>query len=205
MNDTDIQNVADIDQPAELEGICLDWSLPKFIEGHNGSYCLRTAIATPEFWEIWKWNKGALTDAGISCSRQEGDEWKVKWWMDVSDLIIPGNDIHIPEDQSYTLGEVIDFVQQTLDKVRERSEHEKLQYSSTDVYWLLHDMLRYVNQNVPGMFVLGQIQKDTYRVKHMTEDFAKQRSDRKLKEEINQTAKYLEELTGRKPSWGEKE
>ena len=148
----------------------------------------------------------------------------MEWWIDVSNLgdvsdaadvtpvdvsdaadVTPVEDICIPEDKSYTLSEFIDAVQLVLDKVREKSQDHKLQYSSTDVYWLLHDMLRYVNQNVSGMFVLRQIQKDTYRVKYMAEDFAKQKSDRKLKAEINRTAKYLEELTGRKPSWGEKE
>ena len=207
MNNTDIRNVADIDQPVELEGVRLNWGPPEFVEDHNRSYYLRTAIPTSEFWEIWKRNKRALKAAGISCFCQEETQWEVQWSIEVSGLVsvIPGNDIYIPENESYTLSEVIDFVQQTLDKVKERSEHNELQYSSVDVYWLLYDMLRYVNQNVPGMFVLGQIQKDTYRVKYMVEDFAKQKSDRKLKAEVNRTAKYLEELTGRKPSWGKKE
>lgn len=113
--------------------------------------------------------------------------------------------IEIEEGRAYTLPEVIDFVKQTLDRVSEKSTQDPLCYSSVDVYWLLCDMLRYVNRNVPGEFILLQTEKDTYRVKYMVEDFAKQRSDRKLKAEINRTAKYLEELTGRKPSWGDKE
>ncbi len=206
MSDADIQNVADIDQPAELEGVRLNWGPPEFVETRNCSYYLRTAIATSEFWEVWKQNKAALKAAGISCDRQPEGQWEVKWWIDVSGLtsITPGNDICIPEDKSYTLGEVIDLVQQTLDKVKEQPQHSELQYSSVDVYWLLYDMLRYVNQNVSGLFVLGQIKKDTYRVKHMSEDFAKQRSSRKLKAEVNRTARYLEELTGRRPPWGDK-
>ena len=115
------------------------------------------------------------------------------------------NNIHIPEGKSYTLTEVIDAVKQTLDGVSERSAESKLRYSSTDVYWLLHDMLRYLNQNVPGEYILHQIKKDTYQVRHTAEDSAKQQSSRKLKAEVNRTAKYLEELTGRRPSWGEKE
>ena len=113
--------------------------------------------------------------------------------------------MHIAEDKTYTLSEVIDFVKQTLDRVSEKSTRDPQRYSSTDVYWLLHDMLRYVNRNIPGEFILLQTQKGTYRVTYSAEDSAKQKSDRKLKAEINRTAKYLEELTGRKPSWGEKE
>ena len=119
--------------------------------------------------------------------------------------VTPADDIHIPEDESYTLSEVIDLVQQTLDKVREQTQHNELQYSSRDVYFLLYDMLRYVSQNVSGVFVLRQIQKDTYQVKYMVEDFVQQRSGRKLKAEVNRTASYLEELTGRRPSWGKEE
>ena len=115
------------------------------------------------------------------------------------------NNIHVPEDKTYTLSEVIELVKQTLDRVNEKSTRNPLQYSSTDVYWLLHDMLVYVNRNIPGEFTLLQTQKGTYRVTYAAEDSAKQKSDRKLKAEVNRTAKYLEELTGRKPSWGEKE
>ena len=113
--------------------------------------------------------------------------------------------IEIEEGRVYTLPEVIDFVKQTLDRVGEKSTRNPLRYSSTDVYWLLYDMLQYVNRNIPGEFTLLQTQKGTYRVTYAAEDSAKQRSDRKLKAEINRTAKYLEELTGRKPSWGDKE
>lgn len=115
------------------------------------------------------------------------------------------NDIHIKEEKVYTLSEVIDLVKQTLDRVSEKSVHNELRYSSIDVYWLLHDMLRYANRNVPGEFILLQTRKGIYRVTYAEEESAKQKSNRKLKEEVNQTARYLEELTGRKPSWGDKE
>ncbi len=115
------------------------------------------------------------------------------------------SNIQITEDKAYTLSEVIDFVKQTLDRVSEKPTRNPLRYSSVDVYWLLYDMLQYINRNIPGEFILLQTEKDTYRVTYSAEDSAKQKSDRKLKAEINRTAKYLEELTGRKPSWGERE
>ena len=115
------------------------------------------------------------------------------------------DNIRVQEDEFYTLSEVIEAVKKTLDLVNEQAtQHNQLRYSSTDVYWLLYDLLRYVNRNVPGEFTLRQIQKDTYRVRHAPEDKAKQKSIRKLKEEVNRTARYLEELTGRRPPWGEK-
>ena len=116
------------------------------------------------------------------------------------------NDVHVKEDKFYTLSEVINAVKQTLDLVSQKSnKHNDLRYSSTDVYWLLYDMLQYVNRNVPGEFSLLQTQKGVYKVRYTAENMAKQKSSRKLKEEVNRTARYLEELTGRKPSWGDKE
>lgn len=115
------------------------------------------------------------------------------------------DNIHIPENKSYTLSEVIEAVKQTLSGVSESGAENTLRYSSTDVYWILHDMLRYINRNVPGEYFLHPLRKDTYQVRYTSEDTAKRRSSRKLKAEINRTAKYLEELTGRRPSWGEEE
>ena len=116
------------------------------------------------------------------------------------------DDVRVQEDKFYTLSEVIDAVKKTLDLVNEKSNrHNELRYFSTDVYWLLYDMLQYINRNVPGEFSLLQTQKGVYRVRYTAEDKAKQKSSRKLKAEVNRTARYLEELTGRKPSWGDKE
>lgn len=114
------------------------------------------------------------------------------------------NDVRVPEDKFYTLSEVIDAVKKTLDLVSDQAKQNELRYSSTDVYWLLHDMLQYVNRNVPGEFALRQTKKGVYRVRYMAEDTAKQKSSRKLKAEVNRTARYLEELTGRRPPWGDK-
>lgn len=114
------------------------------------------------------------------------------------------DNIHILEDTSYTLSEVIDLVKQTLDGVSKDVRKNKLRYSSTDVYWLLYDMIRYINQNVPGEYVLHQTKKGVYQVRYTTKDSARQKSSRKLEAEVNRTASYLEELTGRRPAWDKK-
>lgn len=114
------------------------------------------------------------------------------------------DNIQILEDASYTLSEVIDLVKQALDAVSETSVQNNLRYSSTDVYWLLHDMIRYINQNVPGEYTLHQTRKGVYRVTYTTKDAAQRKSSKKLKAEVDRTANYLEELTGRRPAWGEK-
>lgn len=114
------------------------------------------------------------------------------------------DNIRILEGTSYTLSEAIDLVKQTLDGVSEASVQNDLRYSSTDVYWLLHDMLRYINQNVPGEYTLHQTQKGVYQVTYATKDSARRKSNRKLKAEVERTASYLEELTGKRPAWSPK-
>ncbi len=112
------------------------------------------------------------------------------------------NQIKLDENKTYTLAEVVEKVQKTLDSVKENSEYCNLQYSPTDVYWLLHDMLVYVNRNVPGEFALRRLDKGSYRVQYRTDEAHKLRASRKLKNELKQTADYLEKLTGRRPTWG---
>ena len=75
MNDTHIQDIAYIDQPTELEGIQLNWSPSVFVKTRNGPRDLRTAPATPEFWEVWKRNKVDLKASGISCLRDPSGNW----------------------------------------------------------------------------------------------------------------------------------
>lgn len=112
------------------------------------------------------------------------------------------NHINLDKDKTYTLAEVVEFVQTTLEAVKGKAEHCDFQYTPTDVYWLLHDMLRYINQNVNGEFALRRLEKGTYRVQYRTEEAQKQRAARKLEAEVRQTAEYLEKLTGHRPPWG---
>lgn len=112
------------------------------------------------------------------------------------------DDIVLTEDKTYTLAEVVAAVKQTLDTVSNESGQNTLRYSAEDVYWLLHDMLRYVNRNIHGEFELWQTKKGTYRVTYRNEEIGQRDAGRKLKAEVRQTADYLAELTGRRPPWG---
>lgn len=112
------------------------------------------------------------------------------------------DDIVLTEDRTYTLAEVVEAVKQTLDAVSKESEQNTLRYSAEDVYWLLHDMLMYVNRNIQGEFALWQTKKGTYRVTYKTEDIGQREAGKNLKAEVRQTADYLAKLTGRRPPWG---
>lgn len=112
------------------------------------------------------------------------------------------NHINLEENKSYTLAEVVEIVQKSLETVKDNSEYCPLQYSPTDVYWVLHDMLSYVNRNVTGEFALRRQSKGSYRIQYRTEEAHKIRAAKKRKEDVTKTADYLEKLTGKRPSWG---
>lgn len=122
--------------------------------------------------------------------------------MCVTPLAFLMKDIQLPENKSWTLAEVVEVVQQTLDAVGKEAAQNELRYSPEDVYWLLHDMLRYVNRNVPGEYALRRLANGTYRVTYSAEATSRKQARRKLKADVRKTANYLEELTGRRPPWG---
>lgn len=111
--------------------------------------------------------------------------------------------IHI-EEKRHSLAEVIGLVSQTLKNVGEVAKKEDFTYTSEDTYWLLHDMIRYINQNISGELNLKQIRKNVYKVEYTSEDAANQDAKRSMRDEIAATADYLEEITGQRPVWGAK-
>jgi len=66
----------------------LPWSEPKRTSTRNGEKMLRTADPTEAFWQLWRANKQALKDAGLSCAPYPGDarRWHVCWWQDIDPI-----------------------------------------------------------------------------------------------------------------------
>ncbi len=112
------------------------------------------------------------------------------------------NHIKLEENRTYTLAEVVEFVQKTLNSVKDNSQYCQLRFSPSDVYWLIRNMLSYVNRNVPGEYALRPLEKGTYRVRYRTDEVQKLKAAKQLKNDVKKTADYLEKLTGRRPKWG---
>ena len=66
----------------------LPWSGPKRVETKLGPRNLRTADPTERFWQLWRANKQALKEAGLSCAPYPGDpnRWHVCWWQPVDPI-----------------------------------------------------------------------------------------------------------------------
>ncbi len=112
------------------------------------------------------------------------------------------NRIQLDANGSYTVPEVADFVKTALEYVGRESKSNPLRYSASDVYWILHDFLRYVNAHTEGEFVLTRLKKGTWRIDYHTEDAATKKVKAHHTRELQETADYIEDLSGRRPPWG---
>ena len=112
------------------------------------------------------------------------------------------NRIQLDANGSYTMPEVADFVKTALEYVGRESKSNPLKYSASDVYWILHDFLRYVNAHTEGEFVLTRLKKGTWRIDYHTEDAATKKVKAHHTRELQETADYIEDLSGRRPPWG---
>jgi hypothetical protein len=110
--------------------------------------------------------------------------------------------IELDDNRTYTAEEVAEKVKQVVDFIGKQAEDNPLRYSYWDVYYLLHDLLRYVNRNMEGKFFLKRLKKGSWRVDYLTEADARRKDREKHKRELRQTADLLEELTDRRPPWG---
>lgn len=67
----------------------LQWSPPKVVQTRYGEKTVRTAPATPEFWELYKSHKDDLFKAGYSVKKNDWTgEWIVTQWGELPEEII---------------------------------------------------------------------------------------------------------------------
>ena len=70
------------------------------------------------------------------------------------------------EDRTYTVAEVSQIIIDILSYTSGQSEFNNLKYSAADVYWVLNDLLRYINNRMEGEFRLQNLKKGTWQVRY---------------------------------------
>ena len=110
--------------------------------------------------------------------------------------------VQLDSDKTHTTHEVIEFVMQSLNFVREQSSQNNLQFSSPDVYWVLRNLLDYINRRIDGEFVLKRLKKDAWGIEYTAEGNAKRKASEQHKNQLRRTADYIQEMTNDRPSWG---
>lgn len=64
------------------------WNSGKVLQTSRGQRNLRTAEATPAFWQAWRANKAELQAVGVSAKPGKGGAWLAQWWQSL-DYVAP--------------------------------------------------------------------------------------------------------------------
>ena len=105
------------------------------------------------------------------------------------------------EDKTYTVAEVSQIIIDILSYTSGQSEFNNLKYSAADVYWVLNDLLRYINNRMEGEFRLQNLKKGTWQVRYENQKKAEHLSTQQQEKKKRETANYIEKLTGKRPPW----
>ena len=105
------------------------------------------------------------------------------------------------EDRTYTVAEVSQIIIDILSYTSDQSEFNNLKYSAADVYWVLNDFLRYINNRMEGEFRLQNLKKGTWQVRYENQKKAERLSAQQQGKKKRETANYIEKLTGKRPPW----
>ena len=105
------------------------------------------------------------------------------------------------EDKTYTVAEVSQIIIDILSYTSDQSEFNNLKYSAADVYWVLNDFLRYINNRMEGEFRLQNLKKGTWQVRYENQKKAERLSTQQQEKRKRETANYIEKLTGKRPPW----
>lgn len=110
--------------------------------------------------------------------------------------------VQLDSDKTHSKHEVIEIVMQSLNFIREQSTQNNLQYASSDVYWVLRNLLDYINRRIDGEFVLKRLRKGAWGIEYTDASIAKRKADERHKKELSRTADYIQQMTNDRPSRG---
>ena len=109
--------------------------------------------------------------------------------------------ITLKPNKRYTAIEVCEIVIEILEDTIPYLLLNKREFSPADLYWIITDVLRYVNNMVDGEFKLRSAKKDNWEVVYIDEKTAKRQAKEEAKKQMKRAAKYIETITGNRPKW----
>ena len=97
------------------------------------------------------------------------------------------------EEKSYTAAEIGEVAGQVVEYISQQSNRNSLTYSSSDVYWVIRDLLKYANGRMQGEFVLTAKKKGEWQIHYRDQKSGIERAKRKRQIEIEKTEEYLKQ------------
>jgi len=61
------------------------WSAPKEVNTKFGPRTVSKAKVPAGFWDLWRAQKDALKELGVSVAKNKDDQWEVFWWREIDD------------------------------------------------------------------------------------------------------------------------
>lgn len=113
--------------------------------------------------------------------------------------------ITIKPDKKYTALEVSKEILEVLASMGPRLSSNEMEFSPADLYWIITDVLRYVNKIMDGEFRLRSMKKNTWELIYVEEKAAKRKAQKKAQKDMKKAAKYIKATTGKFPKWSEGE
>ena len=97
------------------------------------------------------------------------------------------------EEKSYTAAEIGEVAGQVVEYISQQSNRNSLTYSSSDVYWVIRDLLKYANGRMQGEFVLTAKKKGEWQIHYRDQKSGIERAKRQRQIEIEKTEEYLKQ------------
>ena len=97
------------------------------------------------------------------------------------------------EEKSYTAAEIGEVAGQVVEYISQQSNRSSLTYSSSDVYWVIRDLLKYANGRMQGEFVLTAKKKGEWQIHYRDQKIGVERAKRQRQIEIEKTEEYLKQ------------
>lgn len=108
--------------------------------------------------------------------------------------------IQLDGDKHYTAKEAVELARLALDFIGEQGADSDLRYAASDVYWILRNLLDYVNRQAGGEFTLKRLRKGSWGLEYNAKTAAKRKADDAARRELKRTQEYLEQLKTRRSS-----
>lgn len=108
--------------------------------------------------------------------------------------------IQLDGDKQYTAKEAVELARLALDFIGEQGADSDLRYAASDVYWILRNLLDYVNRQAGGEFTLKRLKKGSWGLEYNDKTAAKRKADDAARRDIERTQEYLEQLKARRSS-----
>lgn len=103
--------------------------------------------------------------------------------------------IELPEGRDYSAEEVVDRVNIMIDAVKHHRKDDVLIYSASDIYWIIRNMFRYVNQRIHrGEFTLKRLKSGVWTPQYHRKSAGEQKADKRHKRQVDETRKLIERL-----------